>query len=289
MKILDGGIGIYLRESGAPFEQPEWSALALIEEPDSVKRAHRAFAEAGAGVITTNSYALVPFHIGETRFLEEGPRLMKLSGKLAAEVRDESKNNLLVAASIPPVFGSYEPDKFKPDEAIQLLNMFKENLLEFSDVILAETVSSITEAQVIQNVFSDVSQSLWISFSLEDKHTTEPKLRSGELVTDAIGSLDLSNCNALLFNCNQPEMMEQALIAAAPLLTNNTELGVYANGFKPDYNDKKANSGHSELREDLTPDQYLKFARYWKSLGASIIGGCCAIGVAHIARLRELM
>ncbi len=55
MKILDGGIGIYLRESGAPFEQPEWSALALIEEPDSVRRAHLAFAEAGAGVITTNS------------------------------------------------------------------------------------------------------------------------------------------------------------------------------------------------------------------------------------------
>ena len=47
MKILDGGIGIYLRESGAPFEQPEWSALALIEEPDSVRRAHLAFAEAG--------------------------------------------------------------------------------------------------------------------------------------------------------------------------------------------------------------------------------------------------
>ena len=289
MKILDGGIGIYLRESGAPFEQPEWSALALIEEPDSVRRAHLAFAEAGAGVITTNSYALVPFHIGETRFLEEGPRLLKLAGKLAAEVRNESKNNLLVAASIPPVFGSYEPDKFKPDEAIPLLNMFKENLVKFTDLVLAETVSSITEAKVIQDVFSDINQPLWISFSLEDKHMTEPKLRSGELVTDAIRSLDLSNCQALLFNCNQPEIMEQALITAAPLLTNNAELGVYANGFKPDYNDKKANSGHSELREDLTPDQYLKFARYWKSLGATIIGGCCGIGVAHIARLRELL
>ena len=75
MKILDGGIGIYLRESGAPFEQPEWSALALIEEPDSVRRAHLAFAEAGAGVITTNSYALVPFHIGEFLFEKEGKDL----------------------------------------------------------------------------------------------------------------------------------------------------------------------------------------------------------------------
>ena len=36
MMILDGGMGIYLRESGAPFKQPEWSALALIEAPETV-------------------------------------------------------------------------------------------------------------------------------------------------------------------------------------------------------------------------------------------------------------
>ena len=48
MKILDGGMGIYLRESGAPFKQPEWSALALIEAPETVKNAHLAYADAGA-------------------------------------------------------------------------------------------------------------------------------------------------------------------------------------------------------------------------------------------------
>ena len=69
MKILDGGMGIYLRESGAPFKQPEWSALALIEAPETVKNAHLAYVDAGADIITTNSYALVPFHIGEKDFM----------------------------------------------------------------------------------------------------------------------------------------------------------------------------------------------------------------------------
>ena len=53
--ILDGGMGRELERSGAPFRQPEWSALALIESPAHVGRAHAAFARNGAEVITTNS------------------------------------------------------------------------------------------------------------------------------------------------------------------------------------------------------------------------------------------
>lgn len=33
MVILDGGMGRELQRSGAPFRQPEWSALALSEAP----------------------------------------------------------------------------------------------------------------------------------------------------------------------------------------------------------------------------------------------------------------
>ncbi|HCA5297174.1 homocysteine S-methyltransferase, partial [Acinetobacter sp. 11520] len=40
MKILDGGLGRELARRGAPFRQPEWSALALIEAPETVKEVH---------------------------------------------------------------------------------------------------------------------------------------------------------------------------------------------------------------------------------------------------------
>jgi S-methylmethionine-dependent homocysteine/selenocysteine methylase len=66
--ILDDGTGRELLRVGAPFRQPEWSALALIEAPEFVTRAHRAFIAAGAEVITSDSYALVPFHLGAARF-----------------------------------------------------------------------------------------------------------------------------------------------------------------------------------------------------------------------------
>lgn len=41
--ILDGGMGRELARIGAPFKQPEWSALAMIESPDSVLQVHRHF------------------------------------------------------------------------------------------------------------------------------------------------------------------------------------------------------------------------------------------------------
>ncbi len=36
VQILDGGMGRELKRIGAPFQQPEWSALALLEAPQYV-------------------------------------------------------------------------------------------------------------------------------------------------------------------------------------------------------------------------------------------------------------
>ena len=76
-------MGRELLRIGAPFRQPEWSALALWDGPDWVVQAHTNFIEAGAQVVTTNSYALVPFHIGQERFDAEARALAALSGELA--------------------------------------------------------------------------------------------------------------------------------------------------------------------------------------------------------------
>ncbi|KAF3006767.1 hypothetical protein E8E13_010089 [Curvularia kusanoi] len=114
--ILDGGMSRELMRLNAPFRQPEWSALALIEAPHLVKQVHHDFIAAGADIITTNSYALVPFHIGEERFWKQGAELAALAGRLAREAADAETTaigrKILVAGSLPPIFGSYEPQKF---------------------------------------------------------------------------------------------------------------------------------------------------------------------------------
>ena len=111
MVILDGGMGRQLQRIGAPFRQPEWSALALHESPAHVVQAHSDFINAGAQVITTNSYAVVPFHIGEALFREQGAALLALAGRLACEARDATAKDVKIAAGVP--LQCDEPDGFR--------------------------------------------------------------------------------------------------------------------------------------------------------------------------------
>ena len=86
--ILDGGTAKELRRIGAPFRQPEWSALALMEAPERVVEVHRNFIEAGAQVVTTNNYAVVPYHLGEDVVGERLAELCDLAGALARQAAE---------------------------------------------------------------------------------------------------------------------------------------------------------------------------------------------------------
>ncbi len=283
--VLDGGTGRELARIGAPFSQPLWSAQALIEEPDSVRRVHESYVAAGAEVITTNAYAVVPFHLGQERFDREGRRLTALAASLAREVADRHPG-VRVAGCLPPVLGSYRPDLFVREAARPILDVLVLEQAAFVDLWLAETQSSIAEAGFVRDMLDAHRQRapLWISFTISDELVDdEPRLRSGESVVDAARAAEHLGAAALLFNCSQPEAMQPA-VAAATTATRLT-IGVYANAFVMDVDDSAANAGLHDIRKDVTPERYLELARQWVDAGASLVGGCCGVGPEHISAL----
>jgi S-methylmethionine-dependent homocysteine/selenocysteine methylase len=297
LMLLDGGTGRELKRSGAPFKQPEWSALALIEAPVFVSRVHRSYVEAGADVITTNSYAVVPFHIGEQRFASDGARLAALAGSLAREVADAAGRKVWVAGSLPPICGSYRADWFDADFSRPILKTLVDALRPNIDVWLAETLSAIAEARLVREVLgAGEPKPLWLSFTLEDGRAVagQPRLRSGEPVRDAVQAAVELGAAAVLFNCSQPEVMADAVEAARAVLTaagkvgvDGIRIGVYANAFVPQRVDAQANDGYTEVRADLDPPGYLQWAADWVRRGASVVGGCCGIGPEHITELQR--
>lgn len=287
--LLDGGTGRELARIGAPFRQPEWSALALIEAPAFVTRVHQGYVDAGADVITTNSYALVPFHIGEDRFASDGARLAGLAGRLARAVADGAGRPVAVAGSLPPVCGSYRPDLVDLDRARPVLAVLIAALAPFVSHWQAETLSAIAEAELVAELVAKTGKPLWLSFTLEDEAVSEtPHLRSGESVAAAARTAARLGAAALLFNCSQPEVMAAAVAVARAELPEGVRVGVYANAFPPQGAEAEANSGLDPIRADLTPAGYARFAAAWQAAGASIIGGCCGIGPEHIAAIRDL-
>jgi len=292
LTLLDGGTGRELKRIGAPFRQPEWSALALIEAPDLVRRVHQAYVDAGADVITTNSYALVPFHIGAERFAADGERLAALAGWLARQAAQAARRPVRVAASLPPICGSYRADWFDPVFARPILEVLVGALAPYVDHWQAETLSAISEAELVRAVLGTDTRPLWLSFTLNDERMPgQPRLRSGESVRAATAAAVRLGAAAILFNCSQPEVMGDALDAARAALDvagrRDVELGVYANAFAPQRADAEANSDVTRIRDDLTPAGYLDWATDWVARGASIVGGCCGIGPEHIEQLAK--
>lgn len=289
IRILDGGMSRELQRLGAQLKQPEWSALALIDTPDIVRQVHAEFIEAGADVVTTNSYALVPFHIGEERFQKEGASLIALSGKLAREAADASGRKVTVAGGLPPIFGSYEPQNFDSTRVQDYLKVLVENLAPHVDVWLGETLSLIAEGDAVREAVAVTGKPFWVSFTLNDNAAqvdgNEPQLRSGETVRAAAEWAAGSGAAALLFNCSKPEVMKAAVETATSVFKDrgvSIEIGVYANAFEGEQGDAAANEGLHETRADLTDDAYSRFACTWAEAGATMIGGCCGIGAAHI-------
>ncbi len=299
--ILDGGMGKFLRRIGAPFRQPEWSALALIEAPAKVVEAHSLFIEAGAEMITTNNYAVVPYHLGDQRFNADGPDLIELAGRLAREAADATETavrTVTVAGSLPPLLGSYEPDRFDADRSVGIYELIAQQLDPFVDVWLTETLSLVAELDVIVEAVRrhGSGQPVWASFSLPDAYDGEIALRSGDTIDDIVDALvehastgDRSPIEAVMFNCSLPEQMTPAIIQLAEKVRTSgldVRIGGYANGF-PDsrQNGYEANEVIFDRREDLGAEGYADIVAEWVAAGATIVGGCCDMYPEDIAKL----
>lgn len=291
IEILDGGMGRELARTGAPFRQPEWSALALYDAPECVREVHDSFIAAGAGTITTNSYAIVPFHIGEQRFATDGEWLAALAGKLARDAADAVDHPVRVAGSLPPALGSYRPDLFDAEKALAVHRVLIAAQTPYVDVWLGETISSIAEAETLCEAASGQPQPLWLSFSLNDEpecYQAVSTLRSGESVAEVINLAARLRVGNVLFNCSHPEVMASAIeqaVATRDRLGVAMGIGVYANAFEHGSNSGEANDGLSEMRKDTDPHGYLVWAREWVAAGATLVGGCCGIGPEHIQHL----
>ena len=289
-------MGNELRRIGAPFRQPEWSSLALTEGPEFVAQAHRNFVQAGAEVIVTNNYAVVPYHHPDGLTLDRLRDLTATAGRIAREVADEADHHVAVAGSLPPLFGSYEPERFDPVEGAPLYAEIVEALDPYVDVWVGETLSCTTEMTVqAQTIAHHASgQPVCMSFCLPDHWPDDPViLHSGEAPYDIVrGALDAAvDVEALLFNCSLPEQTGPALRAlndAIEAAGAEFRTGGYANAFPvAREHDYAANEVVFERREELTAERYADDVAGWVADGASIVGGCCDMYPEHIAALAE--
>lgn len=281
--LLDGGLGQELLARSGSSPTGLWSTQFLLDQPELVRDLHRDYFLAGADIATTNSYAILPDRLSpfglEHRFAE----LHRQACLLAVSARDDFGQGL-VAGSMGPTGRSYRPDLAPSiDEAAALYAEIASIQEPYVDIFLCETMSSVAQARGAVMGASSGSRPIWIAITVDDEDGR--KLRSGEAVAEILPLVAESNLAAILVNCSTPEALSQAL----PVLAGqDIPLGAYANGFveiAQGYLLDGATVDQLQARSNLGPEVYADSVEGWIKQGATIVGGCCEIGPAHIEEL----
>ena len=86
--ILDGGRGAELEKLGASSDNALWSGRCAIDSPEIVHEVHQNFVNAGADVITTNTYESNPISMKEYGYGDYVEACNNASVKIARDVAD---------------------------------------------------------------------------------------------------------------------------------------------------------------------------------------------------------
>ena len=285
--LLDGGMGQELVKRGAAKESPVWGAQVLMDSPDLVRELHVEFIKAGAKVITLNSYSVTPERLIRVNAVDQFAELQTRAFELAARARDEAGvADVKIAASLPPLVGSYHPES-TPDyeDAIKSYRMIVESQADNVDLYICETMCCIKEAEAAGQAASESDKPYWMAFSVSDECTGA--LRSEESIGDAYAAIASTSPQAVLLNCSLPEAIDVAWPQAKK---TGVPVGAYANGFTS-ISAMPVGGGVEmlEARTDLGPDEYAAVAMQWVNDSASVIGGCCEISPQHIERLASVL
>lgn len=285
IQILDGGMGQELVRRYGELNKAMWGIGVMAENPEIVRAVHDDYFAAGAEIATTNTY-----NIHRDRFVRDGvedqfDKLNRLGCRLAVEARDAHGSGL-VAGGIGPLGGSYRPDHGNDiDQAASAFAEIAVGQADYVDFYLIETIASLDAARGAMAGAKVPGKPVWLSFTVDDD--VGSIIRSGESVDDALKLAEELGAAAMLINCSRPEAVS---VAIARLSGATIPVGAYANGFTRITEAFKSDTPQiTDLseRKDLGPDAYADFCDAWVEDGATIIGGCCEVGPAHIARLKE--
>ena len=291
--ILDGGIGTELERLGAPMDHEAWCAVALESHPQLVRDVHRSYIDAGADIITVNTYAATRHALTNGGMEKNFTSWNKLAVQLARETLDASEvdRNILIAGSVSN-FGHFN-DQYTDKQLAPNFRDQAEILIENGvDFIILESLGAKTSTIVTAlNAISEFGVPIWVAVSCAEDHDSgqlflgieESRIDSHRPLAhqelgEAIDTIMDTAGSALLV---MHSTVDTTLPALQLMQSHYDGLrGAYPNAgywLRPEW----------AFVDQISPQNYLERARKWLDTGARIVGGCCGIGPDHIAALSK--
>jgi 5-methyltetrahydrofolate--homocysteine methyltransferase len=274
--LADGGMGTLLQERG--LDDGGAGELWNVERPELVRSVHEAYAQAGARVLTTNTFGGTRPRLAAHGLEDRVHELNRAAALIARSVAD--RYGALVAGDLGPTGELLAP--LGTMDADQAVEIFSEQLAGLRDggieLVLVETMSDLGEVaaavRAARSVVPDLPVVATLSFD------TNLRTMMGVRPGDAVRSLADLGVDAVGANCGRgPDEMETIVAEMVAARPEGLLLVAQSNAGLP-----HVVGDHFEY--DKTPADLAAHARVLQDLGVDLIGACCGSTPEHIAAMR---
>ena len=266
-----------------------WCGTCSVEFPELVTKVHEDYIKAGADVITTNTYACTPISMKNYGLEDSIQEFNQKSVEVAKKAIENSKKDIALAGSVSASGSFY---KFGTKAMIP---GFKEQIKilteEGVDLIILEAMSS--QADIVQTMIDcsyKINIPIWLSISCVIDNETNNVM---------LGYNDTIDSPPEVYEDFEKSLNRFSKLNKGPILIAHSDIGVTGKAIdiaKKNFNGilgAYPNTGyyekpHWKFADNITPNDYLEYAKSWLKNGVQIIGGCCGLGVEEIKAISVL-
>jgi 5-methyltetrahydrofolate--homocysteine methyltransferase len=282
--VLDGAMGTMLQ--AADLTAADFGGPALegcnehlnLTRPDVVRGVHRAYLEAGADCISTNTFGCAPYVLGEYGLADRAFEICRVAARLARETVGEA---LVIGAMGPStrtitVTRNVTFDEVRAGYRVQAAGLIAGG----ADALLLETCQDTLNVKAAALGVREAMQEADVDLPLMISATIEPTgtMLAGQGVDALAVSLEHLEPFSLGLNCSTgPEFMTDHLRSLSALTTAFTS--VYPNAGLPDERGQ-----YGETPASLA----YKLRRFLDEGWVNVVGGCCGTTPAHIAAIAAM-
>lgn len=282
--ILDGAMGTMLQRKGLQGNSESFN----LTNPETIGEIHKEYIEAGADIITANSFSANSISQSEYNLSEKAGQMAEAAARIARKAADEAPRKIWVAGSVgptskslslaqninDPIFRPYSFDGMAEAFEVQIRGLVKGGV----DLLLFETCFDALNTKAALYAIGHIPEAsdipIMISASMSD--------RSGRTLTGQTMEAfyrSVQHCSPLSFGLNCSLGAEEMI----PLIAEVASFATCAVSCYPN-----AGLPNEMGKYDETPSQMAESVRKMALAGSvNIVGGCCGTTPEHIKAVAE--
>jgi methionine synthase I (cobalamin-dependent) len=277
--VFDGAMGTMLQQAG--LDDGAASESWNLERPQDVRAIHTAYLEAGARVVTTNTFGGTRPRLELQGLGEQVAQINAAGARIAREAA--APFGALVAGDLGPTgellepMGTLTPELAQEYFAEQVRGLVAGGI----DLVLVETMSDLAEVEAAVRAAREVAPELPVVVTLS--FDTHLRTMMGVTPASAVQTLAPLGVSAVGANCGRgPDEMEQVMAQMVAVRPEGLLLIAQSNAGLPILVGDR-------FEYDAPPERMAAHAVALRELGVDLIGACCGSTPEHLRAMHEAL